>query len=236
MVYAPHDCINLRLHYQQPGRKCPQVAETLFRAPVSWLVCELMHYRYPLFKAVKLLWLYAGKIVSDHDDAIAMSLQKFKHYGVSQHEQHLLDRLTTFAAEIVYRSICTSAAEQAGQVNNSTVRTTNTVTGHISTVDIEQWSCDCSFFYAYRLPCPHIIAAARNMRYRMGLYISFLHHHLLFQTRYHCECDGCGAICKLPQQITLFPIQHQHGADGMLRPTIFVASSTRLTVLTARSR
>ncbi|CAL8088483.1 unnamed protein product [Calicophoron daubneyi] len=133
-----------------------------------WLK-QYFEHRYPLFKAVKLLWLYAQNIVSNHNDAVALSLLKYKDYGVSQQEQDLLNRMTTFAADVVYRAMNDSAVEKAGQISGSTVCTVNSVTGRVSTVDILQWTCDCHLFFAYRLPCPHIIAAAHSISYRVDV-------------------------------------------------------------------
>ncbi|CAL8076514.1 unnamed protein product [Calicophoron daubneyi] len=133
-----------------------------------WLKHFLEH-QYPLFKSAKLPWSYANKIVREHQDAVAISLQKFKQYDVDLHEQRLLDKLTAYAADLVYRSMNLVAVITAGPVCGRTVTTINRLSRVSATVDIIQWTCTCRSYAAYKLPCTHILAAAHSIFYRMDL-------------------------------------------------------------------
>ena len=106
--------------------------------------------------------------MQDHDDAVAISLQTFKQYEVHPNQQRLLDKLTTFAADVVFQSICRSVVIRAGPVCGSHVTTVNVRNQQTATVDMLLWECNCRTFSAYQLPCAHIIAAAVRMCYRMG--------------------------------------------------------------------
>ena len=109
--------------------------------------------------------------MQDHNDALGISLQKFKQYDVHPHNQRLLDRMTSYAAELVHQSMCISAIIRAGPVCGSAITAVNAFSGVSATVDIARWTCTCQTFTAYRLPCSHVIAAATRICYRIGSYV-----------------------------------------------------------------